>query len=47
MPEEIYIHQVPNYATIAISNFSRVPAVYRNRSAHEYYKDLAKEYFLQ
>lgn len=41
-----HIHQVPSYANIASAAFSRVPAVYRDRSAHEYYKDLAKEYFL-
>lgn len=44
---DLHIHQVPNYASIASATFSRVPAVYQNRSAHEYYKDLAKEYFLQ
>jgi hypothetical protein len=45
--KDLHIHQVPNYASIASATFSRVPAVYQNRSAHEYYKDLAKEYFLQ
>ncbi|MCA1903365.1 MAG: AAA family ATPase [Cyanobacteria bacterium KgW148] len=45
--KDLHIHQVPNYATIATAMFSRVPAVYQNRLAHEYYKDLAKEYFLQ
>ncbi|NJO77732.1 MAG: AAA family ATPase [Cyanobacteria bacterium RM1_2_2] len=45
--KDLHIHQVPSYANIASAAFSRVPAVYRDRSAHEYYKDLAKEYFLQ
>ncbi len=45
--KDFHIHQVPSYANIAGAAFSRVPAVYRDRSAHEYYKDLAKEYFLQ
>jgi cellulose biosynthesis protein BcsQ len=42
-----YIAQVPSYANIAGSAFARIPAVYQNRAAHEYYKNLAKEYFLQ
>jgi cellulose biosynthesis protein BcsQ len=45
--KDLHIHQVPEYAIIASAAFARVPAVYKNRSAHEYYKDLAKEYFLQ
>lgn len=44
---DLRIHEVPSYANIAGSAFSRIPAVYRDRSAHEYYKNLAKEYFLQ
>ncbi len=43
----LYIPQIPSYANIASAAFSRVPAVYRDRAAHEYYKNLAKEYFLQ
>lgn len=45
--KNLHIHHLPNYAIIASAAFSRVPAVYKNRSAYEYYKDLAKEYFLQ
>lgn len=45
--KDLHIHQVPSYANIANAAFSRIPAVYRDRSAHEYYKNLAKEYFLQ
>jgi cellulose biosynthesis protein BcsQ len=45
--KNLHIHEVPSYANIASAAFSRTPAVYRDRSAHEYYKDLAKEYFLQ
>lgn len=41
------IYHLPSYANIASSAFKRVPAVYRDRSAHEYYKGLAMEYFLQ
>ncbi|MFN6438566.1 MAG: ParA family protein [Nostoc sp. DedSLP01] len=44
---DLRIHEVPSYANIAGSAFSRIPAVYRDQSAHEYYKNLAKEYFLQ
>jgi cellulose biosynthesis protein BcsQ len=45
--KDLHIHEVPSYANIASAAFSRTPAVYRDRSAHEYYKSLAKEYFLQ
>jgi cellulose biosynthesis protein BcsQ len=45
--KDLHIHEVPSYANIASAAFSRTPAVYRYRSAHEYYKSLAKEYFLQ
>ncbi|MCZ8240446.1 MAG: AAA family ATPase [Microcystis sp. LE19-131.1A] len=45
--KDLHIHHLPEYAIIASAAFARVPAVYKNRSAHEYYKDLAKEYFLQ
>ena len=45
--KDLHIPQVPSYANIAGAAFSRVPAVYRDRSAHDYYKNLAKEYFLQ
>jgi cellulose biosynthesis protein BcsQ len=45
--KDLHIPQVPSYANIASSAFSRVPAVYRDRSAHDFYKNLAKEYFLQ
>ncbi|MCE2670888.1 MAG: AAA family ATPase [Microcystis sp.] len=45
--KDLHIHHLPEYAIIASAAFERVPAVYKNRSAHDYYKDLAKEYFLQ
>ncbi|BBD57574.1 cobyrinic acid a,c-diamide synthase [Nostoc sp. HK-01] len=45
--KDLRIHEIPSYANIADSAFARIPAVYRDRSAHEYYKNLAKEYFLQ
>jgi len=41
-----HIHHLPEYAIIASAAFECVPAVYKNRSAYDYYKDLAKEYFL-
>ncbi|MGG6295862.1 AAA family ATPase [Leptolyngbya sp. AN02str] len=44
---DLHIPHVPSYANIAGAAFSRVPAVYRDRYAHEYYTNLAKEYFLQ
>ena len=44
---DLHIHEVPSYANIASAAFARIPAVYRDRSAHEYYKNLVKEYFLQ
>jgi cellulose biosynthesis protein BcsQ len=45
--KDLHIHQVPEYAIIASAAFARVPAVYKHISVYEYYKDLAKEYFLQ
>ncbi len=45
--KDLHIHQLPSYANIASSAFARIPAVYRDKFAHEYYKNLAKEYFLQ
>lgn len=42
-----HILTIPSYAGIASSAFSKTPAVYRDKFAHEYYKNLAKEYFLQ
>ncbi|GBD51743.1 AAA family ATPase [Microcystis aeruginosa NIES-298] len=45
--KDLHIHHLPEYAIIASAAFARVPAVYKNRSAYDYYKDLAKEYFLQ
>ena len=41
------IFEVPSYANIASAAFSRIPAAYRDKTAHEYYLNLAKEYFLQ
>ncbi|MEB3339214.1 hypothetical protein [Okeania sp.] len=40
------IFQLPNYASIAKSAFSHVPAVYKDRVVLEYYKSLVKEYFI-
>jgi cellulose biosynthesis protein BcsQ len=45
--KNLHIHQVPNFANIAGATFNRRPAVYQYKIAHDYYKDLAKEYFLQ
>jgi cellulose biosynthesis protein BcsQ len=44
--KNLHIHHLPEYAIIASAAFERVPAVYKNRSVYDYYKDLAKEYFL-
>lgn len=43
--KDLHIHQVPNYAHIASAAFNHIPAVYTNKHAHEYYKNLVKEYF--
>ncbi|NES69079.1 MAG: AAA family ATPase [Okeania sp. SIO2D1] len=40
------IFELPNYASIAKSAFSNVPAVYKEKIVREYYKSLVKEYFL-
>lgn len=45
--QDLHIHQIPSYASIADAVFSRIPAVYKDRSVNDYYKHLAKEYFLQ
>lgn len=41
------IFEVPAYANIANAAFASIPAVYRDKTARDYYKNLAKEYFLQ
>ncbi|MBA2749054.1 MAG: AAA family ATPase [Tatlockia sp.] len=43
----LHIHEIPSYANIADAAFSRVPAVYKDKTANDYYKHLVKEYFLQ
>lgn len=45
--QDLHIHQIPSYANIADAAFSQIPAVYKDQSANEYYKHLAKEYFIQ
>ena len=40
------IFTLPNYAVVASAAFSRIPAVFRHATAAEYYRGLAKEYFL-
>lgn len=45
--QDFHILEIPGYANISGSAFSRCPAVYRDKTAIEYYKNLAKEYFLQ
>ncbi|GAA6622573.1 AAA family ATPase [Scytonema sp. NUACC26] len=45
--KNFHIFNVPSFAHIANAAFARVPAVYKNRTAYEYYVALAKEYFLQ
>jgi hypothetical protein len=45
--KDLHIHQIPSYANIADAAFSRIPAVYKDKTANDYYKHLAKEYFIQ
>ena len=45
--KDLHIHQIPSYANIADAAFSRIPAVYKDRTANDYYKHLVKEYFIQ
>ena len=44
--KDLHIFQIPSYANIAIAAVARIPAVYRDKSARDYYISLAKEYFL-
>ncbi|MEM1256165.1 MAG: AAA family ATPase [Cyanobacteria bacterium P01_H01_bin.21] len=44
--KDLHVFQLPSYANIANAAFARIPAVYRDKSAREYYISLAKEYFL-
>ncbi|MCU0567771.1 MAG: ParA family protein [Oculatellaceae cyanobacterium Prado106] len=40
------IFEIPNYANVAGAVFTGIPAAYQYRPANEYYRSLAKEYFL-
>ncbi|WP_016950012.1 ParA family protein [Anabaena sp. PCC 7108] len=40
------IFEIPGYANIANATFAQIPSVYKDKTAHQYYLDLAKEYFL-
>jgi cellulose biosynthesis protein BcsQ len=40
------IFEIPGYANIANATFTQIPAVYKDKIAHQYYLELAKEYFL-
>jgi cellulose biosynthesis protein BcsQ len=42
-----HIFEIPSYANIANATFSRIPAVYKDKTARDYYLALAKEYFVQ
>ncbi|MGB3532257.1 MAG: AAA family ATPase [Microcoleaceae cyanobacterium] len=42
-----HIFHIPDSAYIAHAGFYQIPAVYKYQTAREYYKALAKEYFLQ
>lgn len=44
--KDLRVFQLPRYANIANAAFARIPAVYRDKSARDYYISLAKEYFL-
>jgi cellulose biosynthesis protein BcsQ len=41
------IFKLPSHAYIASSGFEKIPAVYKSKTAYDYYSQLAKEYFLQ
>ncbi len=45
--KNLEVFEVPAYANIANAAFATIPAVYRDKTARDYYKNLAKEYFLQ
>ncbi len=45
--KDLHIFNIPSYAHIAGAAFSCIPAAYKNRTANNYYSELAKEYFLQ
>ncbi|HAG82883.1 MAG TPA: cobalamin biosynthesis protein CobQ, partial [Cyanobacteria bacterium UBA12227] len=45
--KDLHIFELPSYAHIANAAFSRVPAAYKDKTARNYYLELAKEYFLQ
>jgi cellulose biosynthesis protein BcsQ len=45
--QDRHIFELPSYAHIANAAFSRVPAAYKDKTARQYYLELAKEYFLQ
>lgn len=40
------VFSIPSYKVVASAAFSRLPASIQNKTAHEYYLALAKEYFL-
>ncbi len=40
------VFEIPGYANIANATFTQIPAVYKDKVAHQYYLELAKEYFL-
>ncbi len=42
-----HIFELPSHANISNAAFSRIPAVYKDKTARAYYSQLAKEYFLQ
>ena len=42
-----HIFEIPSYANIANATFSLIPAVYKDKTARDYYLALAQEYFLQ
>jgi len=41
------VFELPSYANIASATFAKIPSVYKDKTAHDYYLLLAKEYFLQ
>ncbi|MDB9374092.1 AAA family ATPase [Nodularia sphaerocarpa] len=45
--QNLDVFGIPSFAHIAGGAFTRVPAAYQHKTAHEYYVALVKEYFLQ
>lgn len=45
--KDFTVFSIPSYANVANAIFDKIPAVYRDKTARSYYKNLVKEYFVQ